>query len=350
MVNNSFKGKIVLVTGGTGSFGQAFVKKLLEEDACKQVIVFSRDEFKQGEMRRAHKIFNSSKIHYVLGDVRELSPLQSACQGVDIVVHSAALKQVPAAERNPSEFVKTNVQGTMNVIEAAIAAQVEKVIAISSDKAVSPINLYGATKLCVEKLIIAANQNASSERGRQTQLSIVRYGNVLDSRGSIVPLWRGLIAEGAKTLPLTDPNMTRFFMTIDDAVMFVRRAVERMEGQEIFVAKCASMKVCDLAQALAPDLQLEISGIRPGEKLHEVLINSDESRNGYAYSDYYVILPEGWKETPGRLEQFLKRNPGRSLKSGFSYSSDRNDHWLTSGQLLERLSGQYFSSFSPVSQ
>lgn len=315
----AFKDRSVLITGGTGSFGRVFAKKLLQEGKCSKVIIFSRDEWKQWEMKNSEPIYNSPQIRYFLGDIRDYERLKRAFHEVDIVIHAAALKQVPVAEYNPTEFIKTNVLGAMNIINAALDTQVKTVIALSTDKAVNPINLYGATKLCSDKLFIAASSYVG-KRGYPL-FSVVRYGNVLASRGSIVPLWKKMIAEGAKKLPITDPRMTRFWITLDQAADFVAKCLPRTEGGEIFVPKLPSMKITDLAEALAPGLPHEIVGIREGEKVHELMIGSEDSRHTLEFPDYYVILPD------------VKKKKGKPLPEFFSYTSDSNTQWLTSDQL-----------------
>lgn len=329
--NSTFANKTVLITGGTGSFGQCLAKRLLTEDQCKKVIIFSRDEWKQWEMQQADAIFNSEKIRYFLGDVRDLNRLERAFQGVEYVVHAAALKQVPAAEYNPTEFIKTNVSGAMNLIDAAINSKVQKLVALSTDKAVNPVNLYGATKLCSDKLFCAGNVYSA----KQTQFSVVRYGNVLGSRGSLLPFWQKLIAEGATSLPITDIRMTRFWITLDQAVDFVMRSCAEMRGGEIFVPKIPSMNILDLAQAIAPDLPHKIVGIRPGEKLHEWMISQEDARHSLEFDDLYVILPEFVAQDAASLKQFLVANGGQSLPEGFAYTSNTNSRWLNPDQLKE---------------
>jgi len=332
MWGSPFKNKSVLITGGTGSFGRAMVAKLLEEDACRKVIVFSRDEWKQWEMQQTSPIYTHKKIRYFLGSVRDLSRLKLACRNVDYIIHAAALKQVPAAEYNPSEFVQTNIMGAMHVIEAAMYRNVDKVIALSTDKSVNPVNLYGATKLCSDKLFIAGNSYVG-ERATP-KFSIVRYGNVLGSRGSILPYWRQVIEEGATSLPLTDPEMTRFWITIDQAVNFVHQSFSQMNGQEIFVPKNPSMKTKDLAEALSPGIKTETVGIREGEKLHESLISSEESRYTFEYPDYYLLLPPVYGLP---LKDRIKKHPGggQLVPKGFAYTSDNNPNTLTVDQLRD---------------
>lgn len=338
MTRSPFTNKSILVTGGTGSFGSHFVKRLLEEDCCSKIIVLSRDEWKQSELKQSDPIYRSSKARFFLGDVRDVNRLRRAFEGVDYVVHAAALKQVPVAEYNPSEFVKTNILGAMNVIDAAIDCHVKKVIALSTDKAVNPINLYGATKLCSDKLFSGGNVYVGALR--ETKLSIVRYGNVFGSRGSLLPYWKKLIAEGVRTLPITDPRMTRFWITLDKAVNFVINSFSWMQGPyagEIFVPKIPSMKIVDLARALAPDLTHEIVGIRPGEILHELMINKDDARHTLEFDDHYMIIPEMYAEEPALLKKFLAGRQGKTLPEDFSYTSDGNTQWLTAADLQAML-------------
>lgn len=313
--------KVILVTGGTGSFGQQFVRTLLQNASPAKLIVFSRDELKQFEMRQSFPETEYPCLRFFLGDVRDRERLYRAVDGVDIVVHAAALKQVPAAEYNPSEAVKTNVLGTMNVIDAAIDRNVKKVIALSTDKAANPINLYGATKLCADKLIIAAN-NYSGYHG--TRFSIVRYGNVAGSRGSVIPFF--LKARSSGILPITDIRMTRFWITVGKGAEFVIQCLHRMTGGEIFVPKIPSMKMMDLAKAIAPECEIKIIGIRPGEKLHEVMITEDDSIYTLEYDGYFVILPSfrDWSAT-----NYLAENGGKRCAGSFSYRSDTNTHWLS---------------------
>ena len=305
----------VLITGATGSFGKKFVQIVLAHAKPKRLIVFSRDELKQFEMAQK---FNPAKypcLDYVLGDVRDLARLERVFKGVDYVIHAAALKQVPAAERNPEEYIKTNVVGAMNIIEASLAAGVKKVVALSTDKACNPINLYGATKLCADKLFVAAGL------GQQTGYSVVRYGNVLGSRGSVVPFFKERVHTGV--LPITDERMTRFWITLDQAVYFVLESLARMKGGEIFVPRIPSMKITDLAKAIGPQCKLEVVGIRPGEKIHEMLISEDEARNAVRFKDCFVVQPVM------DLRQSLSNGKGKLCLEGFSYTSGGNDSWLT---------------------
>lgn len=317
---NILKDQVILVTGGTGSFGKKFVKKALEMDA-KKIIVFSRDELKQYEMRQE---YSDSRMRFFIGDVRDKERLQLAFDGVDIVIHAAAMKHVDACEYNPFEAVKTNIHGAQNIIEAAIDCGVGKVIALSTDKACSPVNLYGATKLASDKLFVAANAYVGEKK---TSFSVVRYGNVVGSRGSVVPFFKKIKETG--TVPVTDARMTRFWITLEQGVQFVIENLERMHGGEIFVPKIPSMKVMDLAKAIAPECAIKIVGIRPGEKLHEAMIMEDDSRHTVEFDDYYVIQPE----FPWWSKSFAKG--GKPLAEGFSYTSNNNEEWLTIDQLKE---------------
>lgn len=321
-----FKDHTILITGGTGSFGRAFARRLLAEDACHKVIIFSRDEWKQWEMRRSEPLFDHPKIRYFLGDVRDAGRLSRAFRDVSMIVHAAALKQVPAAEYNPSEFINTNVNGAMNVINAAIDCGVEKVIALSTDKAVNPVNLYGATKLCSDKLFVAGNAYVGA-RGFPT-FAVVRYGNVAASRGSIIPFWQGLIKNGVKALPVTDERMTRFWITLEQAVDFVCHGFAQMEGGEIFVPKIPSIKVVDLAKALAPHLPIDICGIRPGEKLHELMISTEDARHTTEFDNTYVINPELVRDEPVYHKPNNETRKGTPVPDEFAYSSQTNTQWL----------------------
>lgn len=333
MPNSSqFYDQTILITGGTGSFGQALAKHLLKENSCRKVIIFSRDEWKQWEMRRSDPLFDHPKIRYFLGDVRDKSRLLRAFQGVDFIVHAAALKQVPAAEYNPSEFIKTNIDGAMNVIDAAIDCGVKKVIALSTDKAVNPVNLYGATKLCSDKLFVAGNSYVGI-RGFP-KFAVVRYGNVSGSRGSIIPLWQQLINQGAKTLPITDERMTRFWITLEQAVQFVVDSFLRSQKGEIFVPKIPSIRITDLAEAMAPQLTKHFCGIRPGEKLNEVMIGMDDARYTVEYDSHYAILPEAAKdEVIMNDHPRLEKGIGRLVPPDFVYASHTNSQWLNVEQI-----------------
>ncbi len=308
--------QVILITGGTGSFGKKFTEILLAEKKPKKIIILSRDELKQHEMRTMG--FNQPNLRYFIGDVRDRDRLIRAMHGVDIVVHAAALKQVPACEYNPMEAVKTNIIGTSNVLEAALDAGVKKVMTISTDKAVNPVNLYGATKLVAEKLTIQSNAYAASTA---TRYACVRYGNVVGSRGSVVPIF--LKQRQSGVLTLTDERMTRFWLSLEEGVRFVIRCIEQMEGGEVFVPKIPSMKVIDLARVIAPDARIEIIGIRPGEKLHEVLISEDEARHAVELEDMFVIQP-----AEAFWFGYQWQNRGKLLDHGFRYSSDTNTRWL----------------------
>lgn len=335
MPRELFKDKSVLITGGTGSFGQAFARRLLIEDQCKKVIIFSRDEWKQWEIQQSDPIFNHPKIRFFLGDVRDSNRLAKALYEVNYVVHAAALKQVPAAEYNPSEFIKTNVFGAMNIIDAAITCGVEKVIALSTDKAVNPINLYGATKLCSDKLITAGNAYVG-DRGKP-KFSVVRYGNVLGSRGSILPLWNKLLAQKVSALPVTDIRMTRFWITLEQSVDLVISCFNDMRGGEIFVPRIPSMKIVDLAEAIAPGLPLEIMGIRPGEKLHELMISVEDARHTLEFEKYYVILPESVQRDHAYIKKFLAGRIEKKPPEDFAYASNTNTEWLDAKALYALL-------------
>ena len=319
-----FNGKHILITGGTGSFGKKFTQIVLENYKPERLIIFSRDELKQFEMSQRWNEKKYPCIRYFLGSVRDKERLIRAFNGVDYVIHAAALKQVPAAEYNPDEFVKTNVLGSMNVIDAAITDNVRKVVCLSTDKASNPINLYGATKLCAEKLFIAGNVFPGLEK--RTVFSVVRYGNVLGSRGSVVPFFQ----ERSKTgvLPITDPNMTRFWITLDQAVHFVLNVVNIAKKGDVFIPKMPSMKITDLARAIAPDCKHKIIGIRSGEKLHETLIGKDEARNTTEYGQCYVIRPE----TPITISS-VSNNSGQPCPPEFYYTSDSNPERLSVEEL-----------------
>lgn len=312
--------KVILLTGGTGSFGYQFVETMLKEYNPKSIRIFSRDEFKQHEMIQTFKA--DKRLHFVLGDVRDTNRVSLAMRGVDVVVHAAALKQVPMCEYHPFEAIQTNIIGTQNIIHGALLNKVSKVMSISSDKAVNPINLYGATKLCAEKLIIQGNTFKTSQK---TVFSFCRYGNVLGSRGSVIEMFKKQKKEGK--MRLTDKRMTRFWLTIEEGIKFVISCIERMEGGEIFVPKIPSMKLIDMVKALAPDTEVEEIGLRPGEKIHEALISEDESRYTLEFPDCYVVHPT---ISDKKITYFVE---GKSLPEGFSYRSNTNTQWLTSEQL-----------------
>ena len=317
--------KVVLVTGGTGSFGKKFIEIMLGEYHPAKLIIFSRDELKQHEMRVGG--LNHPSLRYFIGDVRDLDRLRRAMHGVDIVIHAAALKQVPACEYNPMEAIKTNILGSSNVVEAAMDMGVKKVLALSTDKAVNPVNLYGTTKLAAEKLFVQSNAYAA---GTVTRFSCVRYGNVVGSRGSVIPIFIKQRQDGKLTI--TDERMTRFWLTLEQGVRFVIRCTEQMYGGEVFVPKIASMKISDLAKVIAPEAKIEVVGIRPGEKLHEVLIHEDEARSSIEVEDMFIVQPttELWF---GHEWQDM----GRKLPDGFRYASDTNPQWLTLEQIREMI-------------
>ncbi|CAB4820782.1 unannotated protein [freshwater metagenome] len=314
----------ILITGGTGSFGKAFLEEVLKTRSPRRVVVFSRDELKQYEMRE--RWGDDPRVRFFLGDIRDRDRLKMALHGVDYVVHAAALKQVDTAEYNPMEYVKTNILGSENVIQASIEAGVKKVLALSTDKASSPVNLYGATKLTADKLFISSNHYSAAYN---TAFSVVRYGNVMGSRGSVIPLFRRL-AEQGQPLPITDLRMTRFWITLPQAVEFVISSFTQMTGGELYVPRIPSMRVTDLARAVAPDAELIEVGIRPGEKLHEEMISSEDSRRTLQLADRYVVMPT--------LSQWGYREPaGDPVEDGFSYTSDNNDLWLDVDQLRSML-------------
>ncbi len=321
-MHSKLSGKSILVTGGTGSFGKVFVETVLRQHDPKRVIVFSRDELKQFDMKRNYE--GESRLRFFLGDVRDSQRVHRALNGVDIVIHAAALKQVPTLEYNPFEAVKTNIIGAENLINAAIDQGVHQLVALSTDKAVNPVNLYGATKLCAEKLFVAGNSYSGEAK---TRFSVVRYGNVVGSRGSVIPFFMNEKRKGI--LPVTDPRMTRFWITLDQAAALVFRALDVMLGGEILVPKIPSMKITDLLQAIAPECKTKIIGIRPGEKLHEVLLMEDESRHAIELEDMYMVLPDH----PFWMEKGYHHPQGKPLADGFRYSSDTNPQWLTVNQL-----------------
>ena len=315
--------KTILLTGGTGSFGGTFVPMTLEKFSPKAIIIYSRDEMKQWEM--ALKFENDQRVKFIIGDVRDEDRLANSMSGVDYVVHAAATKIVPTAEYNPAECIKTNINGAMNVINASTKAGVRKVVALSTDKASNPVNLYGATKLASDKLFCASN---SIDNFDKTKFSVVRYGNVMGSRGSVIPFFLSL--KSKNELPITDPQMTRFMISLDDAVNLVWHAFEDMHGGEIYVKKIPSMKIVDIASAINPDAKIKTIGVRPGEKIHEQMIGVEDAEHTYEYSDYYKILPaiNGWSKDPKRI------GAGEKVRSDFSYTSDKNEAWM-SGQELK---------------
>jgi len=325
-----FNDSVILITGGTGSFGKKYVQILLEKYKPKKIIIFSRDELKQFDMQQK---FNDECMRYFIGDVRDADRVNQAMVGVDYVIHAAAIKQVPASEYNPTECIKTNINGAVNVINAAIFNGIKKVIALSTDKAGNPINLYGATKLASDKLFVAANNMTGNE---VTRFSVVRYGNVVGSRGSVVPFFQKLIEDGSSHIPVTDKEMTRFWITLREGVEFVLKNFKRMSGGEIYVPKIPSVKIIDLAKAMAPELPVKIIGIRPGEKLHEVMCPADDSHLTIEFKDYFVISPS--IVFFNRSNEFTTNDLGESgtyVERGFDYSSGNNDHFLSISEVLE---------------
>jgi UDP-N-acetylglucosamine 4,6-dehydratase/5-epimerase len=320
--------KTILITGGTGSFGTAFVKRLLSKHCLHKIIIYSRDEYKQYVMQKKFEELDTNEVlRFFVGDVRDKTRMHRAFEEVDYVVHAAALKQVPALEYNPTEAVKTNINGANNIIDVAIDTGIKKVISLSTDKAVNPVNLYGATKLVAEKLFVAANDYA----GRRVKFSSVRYGNVVGSRGSVIPFFLGLKKKGIREFPVTDPDMTRFWITLDQAVDLVIFAINESDGGEIFVPKIPSMKMLDLAKSIDPHCSIKVLGIRPGEKIHEKLISIDEARATKIYKDTYVVLPQFFK---GGLSS-KKYDGFSSVGQTFEFTSDKNDNWLSPRQLNE---------------
>lgn len=321
-------GKSILVTGGTGSFGKKFTETILSRyPEIERIVVFSRDELKQFEMSQEFPVDKFPQIRYFIGDVRDKDRLLRAMEGIDIVIHAAALKQVPAAEYNPFECIKTNVMGAQNVIEACLSSQVKRVVALSTDKAAAPINLYGATKLCSDKLFVAANNMKGK---RDLKLSVVRYGNVMGSRGSVIPFFLNKRAEGV--LPITDEGMTRFNISLDEGVQLVLRALEIMWGGEIFVPKIPSYRITDVAEAIGPECRRNVVGIRPGEKLHEEMVTETDAINTVEFKEYFVILPSMrlWD-----VDAFIKSFDGKRCEAGFAYNSGTNTDWLGVAQLRE---------------
>lgn len=323
-----FTDKNILITGGTGSFGKAFVDIVLKRYKPHRLVIYSRDELKQFEMQQK---FNGSCMRYFIGDVRDEARLQMAMYKIDYVVHSAALKQVPAAEYNPMECIKTNIYGAQNVINAALACGVKKVIALSTDKAANPVNLYGATKLCSDKLFTAANNFVGD---RPTRFSVVRYGNVIGSRGSVVPFFKKLVSDGATEIPITDTRMTRFWLKLEDAVEFVLKDFQRMKGGETFIPKIPSMRITDLAKAIAPKLPIKIIGIRPGEKLNEVMCPLDIYYDTLEFEDHYVIMPS-YRESDDKYIVNALGEKGKLVPDGFEYNSGSNEHFLTVEELRD---------------
>jgi len=325
-----FDNKTVLITGGTGSFGKLYVRTILERYKPKKIIVYSRDELKQSDMQQ---VYHSESMRYFIGDVRDGARLRTAMKDVDFVIHAAALKQVPAAEYNPMECIKTNIHGAQNVIECAIEAGVERVIALSTDKAANPINLYGATKLASDKLFVAANNIV----GRQgTRFSVVRYGNVVGSRGSVVPFFEKLLAQGKTSLPVTDARMTRFWISLQQGVDFVLKNFQRMQGGEIFIPKIPSIRITDLVAAMAPAAEMEIVGIRPGEKLHEIMCPADDSHLTLEFDDHYVITPTiRFHDQTSNYNTNLLGECGVEVAQGFEYQSGSNPHFLSAEEIRD---------------
>ena len=326
----SLEGKSILITGGTGSFGKTLVKNLLANHNPRKVIVFARGEYMHFELQNSLSAEEVEKVRFFVGDVRDKDRLLMAFRDVDIVVHAAAQKQVPLAEYNPFECIRTNVIGAENVVEAAIRCGVKRVLALSTDKAVNPINLYGASKLASDKIFVAANALGA---GTSTSFAVVRYGNVLGSRGSVIPFFRQLLADGATDLPITDQRMTRFWITLDQAIEFTLSCVSTFEGGEIYIPKIPSMKITDLAKALAPDLPIRDVGIRPGEKLHEIMITEHNAMHTFDLGDRYVIEPE-WSFSTEKAAKISKLTP---MEEGFEYSSNDNDTWMGVDELREVL-------------
>ena len=324
MLNN----KTILITGGTGSFGRCFTKYVLEHYEPKKIIIYSRDEFKQFIMANDFKQYQD-KLRFFIGDVRDKDRLKRALEGVDYVIHAAALKQVPACEYNPNEAIKTNINGATNVIDAALDSNVKKVVALSTDKAVNPVNLYGGTKLVSDKLFIAANAYAGS---KDISFSIVRYGNVAGSRGSVIPFFQNIIDNGGTELPITDYRMTRFWISLTQGVELVIKALEEATGGETFISKIPSFKVTDLAEAMLPGCKMPEIGIRPGEKLHEIMVTVEDSHTTYEYDKHFIVYPQvTWNE-----KQTINTS-GRKVEEGFSYSSGNNKEWLTVEDIRELL-------------
>jgi len=326
-----FNGKNILITGGTGSFGKKYTEILLKNYKPNKIIIYSRDELKQYEMAQQ---FDHPCMRFFIGDVRDADRLKNAMYGVNYVIHAAALKHVPIAEYNPMECIKTNINGAANVIDAALECGVEKVIALSTDKAANPINLYGATKLASDKLFVAANNIRGA---RRTEFAVVRYGNVVGSRGSVVPLFKKLIAEGIKELPITEAEMTRFWITLEQGVNFVLKNFQRMKGGEIFIPKIASMKMVDLAKSMAPHLGVKIIGIRPGEKMHEIMVPKDDSHLTLEFHDHYVIQPSILFTQRNDFTCNAIGETGTPVKYGFEYSSETNTQWLDAKGLMEMI-------------
>lgn len=330
-ITEFLKDKTILVTGGTGSFGKKFIRTVLDRYPVKKVIVYSRDELKQFEMQQMFK--NESRLRFFIGDVRDKERLYLAFRGVDIVIHAAAIKQVPAAEYNPMECIKTNINGAENIIEAALYTNVQRVIALSTDKAANPINLYGATKLCSDKIFVAGNNLVGD---RNLRFSVVRYGNVAGSRGSVVPFFRNLINNGATELPITDENMTRFWITLEQGVQFVLNNLVRMHGGEVFVPKIPSIRIVDLATAMAPNAKQNIIGIRPGEKIHEVMCPRDDFQHTIEFDNFFIIKPSiVFSNIDADFTTTALGEKGKLVEPNFEYNSFNNPHYLSVEELVE---------------
>lgn len=330
-ITEFLKDKTILVTGGTGSFGKKFIRTVLDRYPVKKVIVYSRDELKQFEMQQMFK--NESRLRFFIGDVRDKERLYLAFRGVDIVIHAAAIKQVPAAEYNPMECIKTNINGAENIIEASLYTNVQRVIALSTDKAANPINLYGATKLCSDKIFVAGNNLVGD---RNLRFSVVRYGNVAGSRGSVVPFFRNLINNGATELPITDENMTRFWITLEQGVQFVLNNLVRMHGGEIFVPKIPSIRIVDLATAMAPNAKQNIIGIRPGEKIHEVMCPRDDFQHTIEFDNFFILKPSiVFSNIDADFTTTALGEKGKLVEPNFEYNSFNNPHYLTVEELVE---------------
>ena len=326
-----FNGKSILITGGTGSFGHRYVSTLLEQYDLKRLVIYSRDELKQYEMAMKFQ-GHEDVMRFFIGDVRDASRLKEATRGIDIIIHAAAMKHVPIAEYNPMECIKTNIYGAENVIQAALDNKVDHVMALSTDKAANPINLYGATKLVSDKLFVAANNMS----GGRTKFAVVRYGNVVGSRGSVVPFFESLMKKGVDSLPITHKDMTRFWITLQQGVDFVFKCMERMDGGEIFVPKIPSVRIVDLAKAMAPDLPFEIVGIRPGEKIHEVMCPADDSHLTIEFDDYFVIAPSiTFYSRKSDFTESILQERGKIVEHGFEYNSGGNEEFLTKKEIIQ---------------
>jgi len=335
----NLEGKSILVTGGTGSFGKAFIKAILDKHpGIKRVIVYSRDELKQFEMAQDFDPAKNRALRYFIGDVRDKDRLKRACEGVDVIIHAAALKQVPAAEYNPMECIKTNIFGAQNVIEAALDSGVKNVVALSTDKAAAPINLYGATKLCSDKLFVAAN---NMKGDRDLKFSVVRYGNVMGSRGSVIPFFMDKRSSGE--LPITDENMTRFNISLEEGVNMVLHALKHSWGGEIFVPKIPSYRILDVAEAIGPSCQKNIIGIRPGEKIHEEMITASDSLNTVDVGTYYVILPQTFRYTK---EDYMEKMNAQAVPPGFEYNSGTNTDWLSVDEIRQLIKQHLYTDFT----